>query len=143
MGSDRTWLDKVALAKDTVKSAIDLAQKSNDMPLLEKLYEARSLVLDLQDQIQELREKVTVLENINELKTKLSFKRNSYWKKIDDKAEDGPYCSTCFDSNSKLIRLIKNFESKYVCNYCKNHIDLEPDRYRGDDHANTNRFGLY
>jgi hypothetical protein len=118
MGGDRNWLENIALVKETLTTAYELAQKSNDTPLMEKLYEARSIILDLQGENQELKERVKNLEVVRDLKENLVFKKNSYWLKQNG-IENGPYCSTCFVVTNKLIHLIKGYGSHYQCHNCK------------------------
>ncbi|GEM_PF-6135320 len=76
-------LENIAQLKDTFEIAIKLAQKSNDSPLLEKLFDARSILLDLQQENQELKEKIKAFQTIEDIKGNLIFKNNAYWKKVE------------------------------------------------------------
>jgi hypothetical protein len=52
----------------------------------------------------------------------LSFRKNSYWQ-----GDDGPFCSRCWDSERKLVRLLIRRGFQPVCPAC--HITAEdPDR---------------
>lgn len=122
-------IENITLAKDVIKSAIELAQKSNDAPLLEKLYEARSLILDFQEENQQLKQTIKELQQLKTTKDSLTFKKNSYWKKESPSGESGPYCSSCLDGKDKLIRLTQINRTYYECHNCSNKLDLEPNSH--------------
>ncbi len=71
-------------------------------------------ILDIQKKLLEMQKKIAELENENKelkeelkLKEDLIFERNAYWIKKESSEKDGPFCSVCWDSDRKLIRLRK------------------------------------
>lgn len=107
---------------DNINTAKELADKLNNLEL-------KSVIVDLKEQILELRE-----ENVS-LKTKLQEKEDNkievdseydiYWITKKDGTKEGPYCHLCYDSEKKLIRL-EHCETSYLldkqnyyCRHCK------------------------
>lgn len=70
--------------------------------------ELKNLIIDLKEQITNLRE-----ENLL-LKSKLSqkeafnmiFEKNAYFNIKEDGTKDGPFCSGCWDNDNVAIRLV-------------------------------------
>lgn len=101
---------------DNINTAKELADKLNNLEL-------KSVIVDLKEQILELRE-----ENVS-LKTKLQekekydmhFKHNVYWNPDEN---DGPYCSKCWDHDKKAVRLLKQ-NKDYYCPVCKEFVKNE------------------
>lgn len=61
----------------------------------------------------------TESDQANGSQPKLSFRDNMYW---GQGADDGPYCSRCYDAERKLIRLIREGGYKPRCPNCKNYF---------------------
>lgn len=113
-----------------ITKAIDLAKKIKKSADAIKDSEAKLLIADLMTQLAELKIKCSELvEQNSELKKKLNAKESTNVELIGDvymSGSDGPFCTTCWDSDGKLIRLkeeIKDFQKilghKYVCPICK------------------------
>lgn len=120
-------------AIDIIKTAITMADKTKDLDFKKK-------ILDLQEYIADLRSKNLELKELNrELNQDLLEKQSYnmvfndviYIDTAPDGTEKGKYCPTCWDSDSKAIRVheSKSFsESAYDCKQCKNyfrHKDVE------------------
>lgn len=54
----------------------------------------------------------------------LKHQYNAYWK-IKNNKQEGPFCSTCFDKDGKLIHLIKNSDILYHCGVCDKNVIIE------------------
>ena len=118
----------------TVSSAIGLTKQLINISDIVKNSEAKLIIADLQIQLAEVKMKLAELieENTN-LKNSLSeaittkkdviLKKNLYYTKDDD----GPFCTACYDSQNKLVRvtpLSKEFHviAKLKCPVCKAHF---------------------
>lgn len=104
--------------KDLLKDAQNFATGANDLQLKNVLLDIQNAVYELQEENRELREENHNLKNVDIIKDELEYKDNAYYYK-----EKGPYCSTCFDNDGKLVNLIlervggKEFK-KGNCNSC-------------------------
>jgi regulator of replication initiation timing len=85
---------------DVLKLAANYYKDSGKMELYNQ-------TLEVQEQLLEMRNKITNLEienkNLKEkLKLKIIYDNNAYWINKEGK-KDGPYCSRCWDKNKDLI----------------------------------------
>jgi hypothetical protein len=112
----------------------------NIVKVLKEAYKIKEYekIVDAQQKITEMRQKIFDLEKENkELCDKLEIKGkvvpgdNVYW--LEEGAnKDGPFCTCCYDSEKKLIRLHKMSHVKvWTCHICKTNVDQE----------NLNKFG--
>ena len=113
-------MDAIKLLKDV----ISVAQKSNDIDMIQKVISAQQEVIDMQDRIYKLQ-----VEN-NELKEKLN--------KIDNieryrgiplitLTNDSPkilYCANCYGNENKMIQLQIYDNDHCYCSVCKNQFDI-------------------
>lgn len=116
-----------------IKHSIDIAKAIKDADstlekaelklkiaeLIESLADAKVSVTELQEIIQEKDKRIKELESSLENKPNLV----RHWGKYFETDENGnptgdPYCSNCWDSNSKLIHL-NRIGSIYTCGTCQ------------------------
>ena len=89
---------------EAIKDGISVAQKADNIELVQTLIGAQKEMLDLVDENRRLRDRIRELETPEDISRRLRFDGKRYWLDRDGK-EDGPYCSICFDHDRKLIRL--------------------------------------
>lgn len=86
--------------------------------------------LKLKDENQTLKKQVDKLKDNQAISSNLVHEDNHYFLLKKDKDKDGPFCTKCWDSDNKLIRLHKineNYGQEYFqCPNCKT------DTYRGE-----------
>ena len=80
-------------AVDTLKEVVGLIQKVDNIDLYRK-------VMSLQEQVYELFEENRLLKERLTMRETLQFKSNAYWR-----GDEGPFCSSCWDGEQKLVRL--------------------------------------
>ncbi len=113
-----------------VTIAIDLARKIKKSTDAIKDSETKLLIADLMSQLADVKIKCSELVKQNsELREKLIAKESRDIELVGDvymSGSDGPFCTTCWDSDGKLIRLkeeIKDFQNilgnKYSCPICR------------------------
>ena len=76
------------------------------------------------EQVILLKTRVGELEDPLKLKPSLEFRNNAYWIKEGDK-EKGPFCSRCWDGETKLVNMHK-VGRIHVCPTCKTKDDYSP-----------------
>lgn len=86
--------------KEMLKDARELASGANDLQLKGMLLDIQGAVYDLQEENRNLREEIHELKNTQISSERLIFKDHAYYD-----GKDGPFCSACWDSNNKLIRM--------------------------------------
>ena len=70
---------------------------------------------------QVLKQKIKELKDIENIKEKLIYTNNCYFVQKDNGRMDGPFCSTCWDKDNKLIRMASVpglYHKSYSCNVC-------------------------
>lgn len=105
--------------KALISDATELARGAKNYKLTEKLHDITMAAYNLLDENRELRLENEDLKNVKMSASELVVGGNAYYKK------DGqtPYCTTCWDSDNKLIRLIlykRGYAEKYLYGQCNN-----------------------
>ena len=107
--------------KETIKDAVSIAQQSDNIQLYKSVLDAYNAAIELMSENADLKERIRELEQQNITNELLEFNNNAYWIKKEDKTMDGPFCSNCWDSDRKLIRLhVTNIEDYFKETKCSN-----------------------
>jgi hypothetical protein len=119
----------LGLAKTTtqlVKEATQLARAAKNTDLAEKLIDVYQNIVELIDtnqqlrgEIQDLKTEIAELKRQPEIASRLRYdaKAASYFLRKDCGAEEGPFCSLCWDVDGKLVREYHS-SSGSSCAYC-------------------------
>jgi len=99
------------------KEIVDLVKKGATIEAQEKIMELREAAISLQEENLNLREELRELKAKLALKKELNFDGSVYWQGGGDE-RDGPFCPSCNDSKSKLIRLQEYFDKQWRCKVC-------------------------
>ncbi len=108
-----------------LKDVIAFAQKSNDIDMVQKIITAQEAVLDLQNQLYELR-----VEN-SELKNKLKRDYNIVRYRgipilsIKDDEKKILYCANCYGKENKLIPVHVVDHTHTICRMCGDQCELK------------------
>src|SRR5579862_6296253 len=93
------------LAMDAGAKALDLlrhpridaeAVRTQITAMQDLVFSAQRALGEAEDENRSLRRAVDELKAQMELTESLVFTENAYWKKVDDKTLEGPFCSTCW-----------------------------------------------
>src|SRR5688572_8601623 len=108
---------------DTLKDAVGLMQKVDNIDLYKRMLELQTQVVSLVEENRLLKEKLGTREQ-------LRFEKNAYWMK-----DNGPFCSNCWDTKANLVRLHvaqANSVTSPQCPACHQYaVDHEKRRTRG------------
>ena len=99
---------------DTAKDAVQLVQKIDNIELYRKILDLQSDALKMVDDNAKLRDRIKELEAAFAIKDSLVFENNSYFVRKDT-VQDGPYCTLCWDTDRKLVRLHKDDHDWWWC----------------------------
>ncbi|NGX43632.1 MAG: hypothetical protein K940chlam7_01931 [Chlamydiae bacterium] len=122
-------LSAIQGALDLTKTALSGIKSIRDTNAALKTLELRQDMLDLKEQLLAAREATTDLiqENLD-LRSQLQAANelehdengNILWRVIEG-CKRGPYCSTCYGADSKIISLSGDDDGSWFCPGCKNH----------------------
>jgi len=108
---------------DDIKSTASIAKKLKDPELMEQVLNLQTSVLELQHHTQRLEKENEALKKQIAIKESIFQKAGVYFSKKNNEV-DGPFCTRCWDVDSKLVRLrIIQGNRWAVCPECKNGCD--------------------
>lgn len=85
---------------NSLEKMIGLASGSNDPAAMRAVMDVQKELIQIQEENRRLRIENHGLKNIDITRSELKKRGNAYYK-----GEEGPYCTTCFDAEGKLIYL--------------------------------------
>jgi hypothetical protein len=91
----------------------------------EKLQDLVFENVQLRQKLRETEQRVRELESEKELSESIVFDGQVYWRENEDehgsKMKEGPFCQTCYDKDSKWIRLRPSGtpDVKWLCSLCR------------------------
>src|SRR5688500_3666711 len=103
---------------EALKDGITVAQKADNIELVQTLIEAQKEMMDLVETNRELREQKQKLKEQLQLRAAMKFRDNQYWLDLPGQTPEGPYCSTCFDVDKNLVRMHGSSSGWIYCDYC-------------------------
>lgn len=104
-----------------IKDVASIVQKADNIELYQKVIDLQKEALELIEENMLLKDRIRQFEDKRSIKTNLIFKNNCYYLKMENDTLDGPFCPTCWDKDSKLIRMRNTTERNsifYSCNVC-------------------------
>ena len=116
----------------TLKDVVQLAQKSNDIEMTQKIIQAQQEIIEMQDKISRLTIENTKLNNeINQEKSVEHYRDIP----VITLANENPkilYCGLCYGKNKQFIPLHKyehsDVNDEYYCVECKHYTRLSTSR---------------
>lgn len=115
-------IESVLGVVSVAKVAVDASKKALDIANQLKNVELKEAILDLKEELIRLREEnISLKENLSKQeKYNMHFKENfDYYVNIkEDGTEEGSYCTVCWDTDRKAVRLHQGAYNKY-CDACK------------------------
>lgn len=103
---------------DELKSIGKVLQEAGKIEQYQQILDAQQKLLEMQREIAELETNNKRLNEEFEIKETLIPEGNVYWTQKDG-VKDGPFCTCCWDSERKLMRLHKSQVSDRVhCPKC-------------------------
>ena len=110
------------------KEIVDLVKKGATIEAQEKIMELRERSIELQEENYQLRDELRELKGLLSQRESLNFIGQVYYAG-EGESKEGPFCPTCHDSDSKLIRL-QPFNhylagQQWVCKVCESNFVRE------------------
>ncbi|MBN8105637.1 hypothetical protein ABRZ80_21990 [Vibrio vulnificus] len=98
------YVSGIKAAWDAAKSVKEVTDSFDDAHLKLQMAELMSALADAKVEAAANAEKISELERILNTKSTMKFIDGKYYKSTSDELE-GPFCATCYDYESKEIRL--------------------------------------
>jgi hypothetical protein len=115
-----------SLVFKTLKEGANAIKEAKNLELYERMLAVYGDVMELVEKNRELVDENRALKEELNTKAQLQFDEgfNCYWQSEDSK-RDGPYCTVCWDVDSKLVRM-RSYRRQdegvgYTCDYCSYH----------------------
>ena len=89
----------------TLKDAITFVQKSDNVDMLQKLTQVKQEVIDMEDQIYNLKAENRELKENQKMTKNIERYQGSTLITLKSDNPKIPYCSTCYGKDNKLIQL--------------------------------------
>ena len=123
-------LDSINATYGFMRKAIDIANvfkntenKEKVIELIDALSEAKMMIAPMQEMLLNKDAQISELKEQLKIKKTLIYKAPSYYLKLEDGKNDGPFCQVCHDKDKKLIRLhpyhsVYGEDLKFICKVC-------------------------
>lgn len=111
---------------NAINTAMELAQKKNDKEVAEKLVGIYSSVLELKQENEELRNKLTEYEKASvEADDLILTDQGFYYRRSEfDASRRVRYCAACYNNTGKLHPITQGaMRRDYFCTNCKMHYN--------------------
>ena len=105
---------------DVVKDCVSIAQKADNIPLVEKLIDAQKQILDLMEENRELKEKLRDAKETEQIADRVVRHKDAFVTLKDD-PDKKVFCSCCWDRERKLIQVQVGQYATYQCQACKSY----------------------
>ena len=104
-----------------IKTLFKAARHMATVEVYEKLHKCTKEREQLTEEVNKLREELRV-------KQARTFHKNAYWLFWGEEHGEweGPYCSVCWDTNHKLVRMHVHSGSECICKVCGCYAGSEP-----------------
>ena len=107
---------------ENVKEAVKLVQQLDNVDLMRKMMDVQTDAMDLFDQNTALKKEIERLEDALQTMAKVVVGVNSYWIVREGGGYDGPFCTGCWDSKNRLMRVILTGSSVLQCPVCSTRV---------------------
>lgn len=100
---------------ENVNAIKEIADSMQNLDLKEKIVDLKEQVIELREENINLKEELNKKNQLN-----MVFEKNTYWNINHTDKKDGPFCSACWDNNSKSVRMQRRDDGFARCPVCKN-----------------------
>lgn len=105
---------------EAIKDCVSIAQKADNIPLVEKLIDAQKQILDLMEENRKLKEDLRKNEE-TETVAKSIVRHKEAFITLKDDTDKKVFCSCCWGRDRKLIQVQVGQYATYQCQACKSY----------------------
>lgn len=116
-------------AYEAIKDAVSMIQKTDNIELYRTILDVQKECLDLLEENRILKEQVRLLQDNKDIQERLLVKGHCYYMPKENGSLDGPFCTTCWDKDRKLIRMHVSdsggfdLATCHVCDFGTSYVD--------------------
>jgi hypothetical protein len=121
---------------ESLAEIFNIAQKTDQLELQERILKAKKEALELEEQNQVLKRENNELKIALEIKKSVIFHNDAYWIAKKENKFEGPYCPKCYEDKGKLIHLLcqdnlgdvinPGKQYNFNCPNCGSHVKSNP-----------------
>lgn len=113
---------------EVIRDCVSIAQKADNIPLVQKLIEAQKEIMDLMEENRKLKDELRKARETECLAERIVRHKYAFITLKDDD-EKKVFCSYCWDKDKKLIQVQIGSYGMYHCQVCKSYGRVD------DEHA--------
>jgi regulator of replication initiation timing len=115
---------------DNAKQVAKAVEEIHNLELYQRVLGLHSDIIELVEENNRLRNENSELKTQKDISSRLRLLSNTlvhayFLRKEDGGQEDGPFCTTCWDIDRKLVRPFSytndQNQLRYLCEYCRSH----------------------
>jgi hypothetical protein len=110
---------------DDVKSLAKTVQQIDNVSLYRQILDLQGEILELVEENRSLKQQIAGLQESARIRGQLIVRDDCYWLPQEGGAEDGPFCTNCWDVRQNLVRMWKSGNPDYsTCPNCAKAIKV-------------------
>lgn len=110
---------------DSIKTIADVIRRIDNIELYRQILDLQAEVMSVVEENVRLKQEVGDLRGKLIVKDRLVVRDDCYWVPDASSHLDGPFCSTCWDTDQKLVRMLRMANEAFVsCTLHKRSIKL-------------------
>ena len=124
----------IGVALGTLKTITGVMKDAGRIDLTQQVIELQQTLIallgentELAGHKHELEKRLRELDSTLDQKEEFVFDRDAYWR-VDGDSTVGPFCSKCFDVDSKTVRMHKAQSGYSMCPNCKTLAEVNPEQ---------------
>ena len=125
----------IETAIDKAKDLAKLAQKLDNIEIIQQVLDVQSELLKVHEELQALRKENEELKNIEKIDAQLVLRDNAYWQDSAPETRRGPFCMRCWDAERKKVTLVVRNDGLQRCKNCDKTFNTK--RYEAADSARS------
>lgn len=109
----------IETAIDKAKELAKLAQKLDNIEIIQRVLDVQGELLKVQEEVQSLRRENEDLKNSEKIDGELVLRENAYWRDSAPESRRGPFCARCWPVEHKLVPVVVRSDGFKKCPNCE------------------------
>ena len=118
----------IETAIDKAKDLAKLAQKMDNIEIIQRVLDVQGELLKVQEEVQALRRENEDLKNTEKIDGELDLHENAYWRNSAPRSRRGPFCARCWSVDRKLVPVTVRDDGFITCPNCE--ANMRPNGYK-------------
>jgi hypothetical protein len=109
----------IETAIDKAKDLAKLAQKLDNIEIIQRVLDVQGELLRVQEELQALRTENEELKSAERIDQDLVLRDNAYWHESAPESRKGPFCARCWPVDRKLVPVVVRSDGFKTCPNCE------------------------